>query len=528
MVRAQPPPSDVGSTGQRVLLYASTGAIFGSVIVKLAGSFASVNVEIAFTSASMFVWCFLCGFVRATPAHSYAGVVAAFTAGIILVGFDRTGSLTRDEYVLARIEMTCLGVLVWLVVFHLLSTERASVQMHNLVHEACEGVADAADILKQMLESSDRDKQLELLTQVLQLKQTVSSLVDEALELSAESVSEPQLWHASFATVRVSYERLCESCRKIVAAQANIALSLHEVRSGRAINSTIEIVLGFSSFNRDQRDASVYLGRVAGALGLIAHPGRLPEADVATPGSAPHRMFADTIRGLAPLKPHSARRGKPEPPAATAGPASTARPTPNSSLRGIRDPTGEFVDIREEWRATIGSPEGRKHSKLQRPDHSLSLGQAPTASNKRRASLALTPSPSAGRQGRRASRLADGDSSPLVSSGSPRSCPDQAEAQPPQKPRSPQSPNQVGRSDDKAPVMQNRDVVFASPFIVAHLQLVNEVASVSRETRQLLVTYLISNGVSLEHLPGAQAFDFDLEPPSHGHVHGSDEESTAI
>ena len=52
--------------------------------------------------------------VLQNPAYAYVGIVAAFTAGVLILGYD--GSLSVAEYAMARIEMTCYGVAIWLFI----------------------------------------------------------------------------------------------------------------------------------------------------------------------------------------------------------------------------------------------------------------------------------------------------------------------------------------------------------------------------------------------------------------------------
>lgn len=422
-----------------------SGAVFGSVMVKLAGSFDQVRDEILFTSLAMAGWCFVCGFVRSTPAHSYAGLVAAFTAGIILVGFDRSSNLTRDEYVLARIENTSLGILVWLTAFHVLSGERASEQMNTAMREAVCGVAEAADVLGDLLDCTNADEVPGLVDKILQLQRHVLASVDTAKSLGEESASEPRLWHASFAQVRPKYQQLCEGCRRMARSVANMATSLHDMHC--ANNRVLSLVLQFSSFQRDQKNVCVLLRRIKDALHLIENPGRLPGPDVAVPGSTRHRLFTDTIRGLA-----LNREPKPFTDAQLGVPAG--------------EPAGErvFADISEEWTVKFGSAKGRQQAGWQRPSDSETFDLYSAVSSPRHTAGASSP------------RFGFATDAP--------------------------KPEPIAEAA-AAPTMQNSDVVFISPFILSHIKLVDDANAASRDARDLLIGYLISNGVSLEHLPGA-------------------------
>ena len=62
-----------------------------------------------------------CVYVRMIPALSYAGIVSAFTAGIIILGYTRGGAVSATDYSMARIEMTCYGVAVWLLISRVVS-----------------------------------------------------------------------------------------------------------------------------------------------------------------------------------------------------------------------------------------------------------------------------------------------------------------------------------------------------------------------------------------------------------------------
>ena len=52
--------------------------------------------------------------LRAAPQIGYAALVAAFTAGIIIIDYD--ASLEYGDVALARIEMTCYGLMIWVIV----------------------------------------------------------------------------------------------------------------------------------------------------------------------------------------------------------------------------------------------------------------------------------------------------------------------------------------------------------------------------------------------------------------------------
>lgn len=57
-------------------------------------------------------------YIRGDSHHGYAGVTAALTAAIIMLGYVTTDPSDRPDvgdYALARIEQTCLGILVFFI-----------------------------------------------------------------------------------------------------------------------------------------------------------------------------------------------------------------------------------------------------------------------------------------------------------------------------------------------------------------------------------------------------------------------------
>jgi len=84
------------------------GAVFGATILK------TVDDDHIWLTALLALWVFLTSYIHFVPSIAYAGLVAGFTAAIIVVGYSP--SLTIDAYCLARIEMTCFGGFIWLFV----------------------------------------------------------------------------------------------------------------------------------------------------------------------------------------------------------------------------------------------------------------------------------------------------------------------------------------------------------------------------------------------------------------------------
>ncbi|GAB5361381.1 hypothetical protein AAMO2058_000708700 [Amorphochlora amoebiformis] len=89
-----------------------TGVILGYTLLRL-----SNGNEIAILLVLPII-VFFASLAKPSEQYGYAGVVAAFTAGIIVLGFEDT-TLDLEDYALARIELTAIGILIWfyIVVF---------------------------------------------------------------------------------------------------------------------------------------------------------------------------------------------------------------------------------------------------------------------------------------------------------------------------------------------------------------------------------------------------------------------------
>eukprot|EP00656_Telonema_subtile_P043734 TRINITY_DN5004_c0_g1_i3.p1 TRINITY_DN5004_c0_g1~~TRINITY_DN5004_c0_g1_i3.p1 ORF type:complete len:219 (+),score=45.68 TRINITY_DN5004_c0_g1_i3:185-841(+) len=100
-------PLEGASLQQGVLRMLGTvlGAIFGSFMLKITDATGWIM------AIGLFFWVFVFGMIRLAPQFSYAGLVAAFTAAIIMIEFDYDD---YTEVAMARIEMTVYGVLIWI------------------------------------------------------------------------------------------------------------------------------------------------------------------------------------------------------------------------------------------------------------------------------------------------------------------------------------------------------------------------------------------------------------------------------
>mmetsp|Transcript_3529 Transcript_3529/g.5266 ORF Transcript_3529/g.5266 Transcript_3529/m.5266 type:complete len:1018 (-) Transcript_3529:242-3295(-) len=90
-----------------------SGVIFGYTLLRLTGGHrAAILIGLPFIV-------FVASLAKPSKAFGYAGVVAAFTSGVIVLGYD-PDELSIGEYSLARIELTALGILIWFAICVLL------------------------------------------------------------------------------------------------------------------------------------------------------------------------------------------------------------------------------------------------------------------------------------------------------------------------------------------------------------------------------------------------------------------------
>jgi len=119
------------------------GCVYGYLVLK-------ISLENHLVSAAcLFAWAFLMNFIRQNTTYAYVGIVSAFTSGIVILGFSPSPSLSLAEYAMARIEMTCYGVGIWLFVsVTIFSTNEAAACRERIV-EALDSILKESELMGQ-------------------------------------------------------------------------------------------------------------------------------------------------------------------------------------------------------------------------------------------------------------------------------------------------------------------------------------------------------------------------------------------
>jgi len=112
-----------------------SGAIFGYTLLRLTDA-NRIAILIALP-----ILVFFASLAKPSSQYGYAGVVAAFTSGIIVLGFEST-TLSIEEYALARIELTAIGILVWFFVVVTIFPFRPREQLQSEVLAVLKLMAD--------------------------------------------------------------------------------------------------------------------------------------------------------------------------------------------------------------------------------------------------------------------------------------------------------------------------------------------------------------------------------------------------
>ena len=124
------------------------GAIFGFFALKLTDNTGWIMTIL------LFFWTVIFGMVRLVPQYGYAGLVGAFTAPVVIMSYE-TGDY--GEIAIARIEMTCYGVLIWLVVCFFVYPARASVQILEQYKIAIYAACDLLEQVQLSIQGLERD-----------------------------------------------------------------------------------------------------------------------------------------------------------------------------------------------------------------------------------------------------------------------------------------------------------------------------------------------------------------------------------
>lgn len=143
-------PSVGGSLQQSLARVQGTvvGAVAGYMLVVFSNQHPGAIV------AGLTLWSLLTGYVRTNPTFGYAGLVSAFTAPIVALGYRRTGEEGEeitlrpvDRFALARIELTLIGATILVLVTNTLWPSRASDQARQHTVQVLRSAADCADAL---------------------------------------------------------------------------------------------------------------------------------------------------------------------------------------------------------------------------------------------------------------------------------------------------------------------------------------------------------------------------------------------
>ena len=160
------------------------------------------TAELMITALALFVWGCGTGFLRTAPAHSYTGMVSGITAGIVLLGYNKDGPLSRDEYALARVEMTTCGILIWLVVVQCVSLRRAATELHRQASKGLRLLGELERELASLVASPEDEAKMQ---KAVQLSGRIQEIVGFQGVLSTEAAVEPRLWHADHRNKAAAY-----------------------------------------------------------------------------------------------------------------------------------------------------------------------------------------------------------------------------------------------------------------------------------------------------------------------------------
>eukprot|EP00850_Spirogloea_muscicola_P007168 SM000035S13148 [mRNA] locus=s35:804598:812175:+ [translate_table: standard] len=186
----------------------AAGSIYGYLAIKVAHHHQWLVVF------ALVPWVIVASFVRHSSSYGYAGVVAAFTAAVIMLGYQQSGQGV-DTYSLGRITETFIGVLCFVVVEGVVWPSRAVVLVRDSVVSCLQDCRDCvAAIIRAYMNGTClqcREKFAEdvsKLEAVGIIKLAIGrSLVRQAL-LADEAQHEPDLWWAPFPSA--THSRLQE------------------------------------------------------------------------------------------------------------------------------------------------------------------------------------------------------------------------------------------------------------------------------------------------------------------------------
>eukprot|EP00897_Mesotaenium_endlicherianum_P001339 jgi/Mesen1/1232/ME000129S00331 len=165
------------------------GAIFGYLAVQVAKHNRVVAV------ALLVPWVVLTSYVRYSARSGYAGIVAAFTAAIIVIGYKGTQQEV-DVYALRRITETFVGVLCFVTVEGLVFPVRATWLLRASLEswvQACSGCVESVVAASMTTSAGTAGERLAAAQQSRALLKSMADIIARQGGLAAEAEAEPSL-----------------------------------------------------------------------------------------------------------------------------------------------------------------------------------------------------------------------------------------------------------------------------------------------------------------------------------------------
>ena len=82
------------------------------------------------------IWVIFTGYYRSNPSRGYSGLVAAFTAALIVIGYDEDKGYKIEYYAIRRIEMTFVGIATILIILQCFSPNNARKLLHKEMYQS--------------------------------------------------------------------------------------------------------------------------------------------------------------------------------------------------------------------------------------------------------------------------------------------------------------------------------------------------------------------------------------------------------
>ncbi|GAQ91269.1 hypothetical protein KFL_007550015 [Klebsormidium nitens] len=168
------------------------GAIYGYLVILV------VHGHPVAVGALLVPWVALVTFIRYSKAYGYSGVVAGFTAAIIMLGYKSSNQNVQD-YALGRITETCIGIVTFIVVETCVWPNRAALLVREALISALQDArACFAAIVRSYMEEECMQCRQKAVQQVAATEKTLAALMAKQGPLIDEAASEPDFWRAPF------------------------------------------------------------------------------------------------------------------------------------------------------------------------------------------------------------------------------------------------------------------------------------------------------------------------------------------